>query len=143
MDDVPSSIWLRIKYERERLGHPTVQSFAKVVRGVSWQRLSALERDTKRYVKFNELAALGVAGCDVQFILTGRRLHNQVQDELEVDERALLENYRAANAPGKQALRRVGVAFAQPDLALGDDDADNSAFLETIRLREGGERGRR
>lgn len=143
MDDVPAGIWQRIKFERERLGHRTVQSFAKVVKGMSWQRLAALERDTKRRnVQFYELAALGIAGCDVQFILTGVRLL-PVLDDLEADERALLENYRAANEPGKQALRRVGVALAQPDLALGDVDADNNAFLETIRLREIGMRGRR
>lgn len=114
MDDVPAGIWQRIKIERVRLGHPTVQSFAKIVDGVSWQRLAALESDTKRYVRFDELAALGIAGCDVQFILTGNRV-------LKRDEAALLENYRASNAAGQQALRQVGSALAQ---SIGDIEAD-------------------
>ena len=62
---------------------------------------------------------------------------------LEPDEHALLENYRSANDPGKQALRRVGVALAQPDLNLGDNDADDSAFRETIRIREAAARSGR
>ena len=117
MNDVPAGIWQRIKFERERLGHRTVQSFAKVVDGVSWQRLAALERDTKRYVKFDELAALGIAGCDVQFILTGKRL-------LRSDEKNLIENYRAADESGQKALRRVGTALAQSLMDSAAESAD-------------------
>lgn len=106
MDEVPAGIWQRVRFERERLGHETVRAFAKVVEGVSWQRLAALERDVKRHIKFDELAALAEAGCDVQFILTGKR-------KLREDESKLIDNYRASNASGQQALRRVGVAFAE------------------------------
>lgn len=64
-----------------------------------------------------ELAKLALVGFDLSYILTGARA-------VAPEEQALLENYRASDAAGRQALRRVGSALAQ---SLSDTATRNNS----------------
>ena len=73
------------------------------------------------------LAAFGLAGGDVLYVLTGQRKNVQTSScemvyksapptVLTARESALIDNYRAASDAGKKALETTGVAVAQPKL---------------------------
>lgn len=132
-----SQLLLRLHAYRKELGLSKDHCQQKT--GISEDRWGEFQRGTGVPPTPSEFAALQRAGFDLVYVLTGQ----PARDDLEEDERILLKNYRDSNEPGKQALRRVGIALAQPDLDLGDDDADDSAFRELIRIRQNASHGRR
>ena len=88
-----------------RCGFATVKDCAAAAK-ISARRLEGLEGGSMKDPSAVELAKLALVGFDLSYILTGARA-------VAPEEQALLENYRASDAAGRQALRRVGSALAQ------------------------------
>lgn len=58
------------------------------------------------------LSALAVIGIDVMYILTGNKIPTTV-DEVSMEERKLIVNYRAMDEAARLNIQAVGDAFAQ------------------------------
>ena len=125
------SIGDRLREERERLGLNQTDFAALAekagVQGTTRQSQSNYEKG-KQMPGAPYLAAIAIAGADVQFVLTGVRSANLKAvlagtsaqgegspdgDELSPREAALVDNYRAANEDSKKALEKTSAALAQ------------------------------
>ncbi|MDR1228644.1 MAG: helix-turn-helix domain-containing protein [Azoarcus sp.] len=98
----------RLKEERKRLDY-SQESFAALA-GIT--RIPYREWEKGNTVpNALHLAALGAAGADVLYILTGRR---EITD-IAAREAALLDNYRHSPNAGKEAIERTAFALAEPE----------------------------
>lgn len=98
----------RLREERERLG--MTQPVLAEVAGTTKKSQIDYEKNSAQ-PKSGYLMAIAAAGADVQYILTGVRSTTT----LTPDEKMLLEQYRAANPAGKNAI--MGAAFGQSPAA--------------------------
>ena len=101
----------RLREERERLGL-SQPAFAAVA-GTTKQTLFSWETGKTAPDGF-QLAALAASGADVLYILTGVRSPlAQSIGELTPRQRALLNNYEAADETGKRYIERAADLEAQ------------------------------
>ncbi|ECI4646551.1 XRE family transcriptional regulator [Salmonella enterica subsp. salamae] len=70
------------------------------------------------------LVRLSEIGVDVQYILTGQRLP---LTEISMEERALLENYRAMDKASQLNMQAVSAAFAQANMNKDEILKDGSS----------------
>lgn len=97
----------RLRKERERLNFS--QTMFGEVGGVTKKTQGLYERG-ERCPDAMYLIAIATLGVDVGYVLDGKREGALV---LSTEEAALLDNYRAADEPGRQALAAAGAAYAQ------------------------------
>lgn len=102
-----SSIGERLREERDRLGFN--QTAFGAIGGVQKQAQLKYEKD-EREPGAGYLAAIGKVGADVQYIVTGEPSSGALTD----DEKALVNNFRAAPIAVKAAMMAAGAAGAAP-----------------------------
>lgn len=95
-----SSIGVRLKEERERLGFSQT-AFAELAASSKKSQID-YEKDFTQ-PKAGYLAAIAQQGADVQYIVTGERSAQAMSD----DERLLLDRYRASLVELRKAALRV------------------------------------
>lgn len=107
-------IGIRIKEERERLGHtqPVFAEFANAKKRtlIDWEK--GVSSPTAV-----QLSALSEIGVDVMYVLTGQRIPLPGELLLKPDEAALLDNYRHSPDAQKDLLKATSAAFAQQNNA--------------------------
>lgn len=97
----------RLKEERERLGF-TQPAFAGLAETTKKSQID-YEKDLTQ-PKAGYLAVIAKVGADVQYIVTGERSGGALTD----DEKALINNFRAAPIAVKAAMMAAGAAGAAP-----------------------------
>lgn len=110
----------RLASERERLGYNSAAAASRAF-GVTPQQWAAYERGAN-VPGGNVLMAFQAMGGDLAYVFGGKLVPPNTANSdraaydagLQPDERALLDNYRHATEEGRQALRQVGAALAQP-----------------------------
>lgn len=106
----------RLREERKRIG--MTQDAISVVGGVSKRTVIDWEKGvfppTSQY-----LAAIAVAGADVQYILTGIRSGSA----LPGDEEELLGDYRSMDAIGKKAIKALCKVYSKRQASVSDTAA--------------------
>lgn len=107
----------RIKGERMSLRLNQGEFACKL--GVT-QKTQGLYERAQRMPNAEYLAAVADIGCDVLYVLTGRR--TPANQPLSSCEACILENYRALAEEDKAAMQRVSHALAQ-SAKLNDESA--------------------
>lgn len=103
------SLGSRIKEERKRLGLTQV-TFAELV-GVQPTTQINYEKDN-RIPDAAYLEKAGKAGCDILYLVAGRRSQ---QTSISGEEQTLIDNYRAMDFAARLNVQAVGVAFAKSE----------------------------
>lgn len=105
MADFAEGLGARLHQERERL-ELTIDALAAQT-GLTEQRVPLLEEgNPPEGPDALELAALGNAGIDVAYLLTGQRVLSQAESEL-------IENYRAGTDEHKKGSTKAGDAVEE------------------------------
>jgi transcriptional regulator with XRE-family HTH domain len=104
----------RLKLERNRLGFNQTELSERV--GVTKKTQSLYEKGD-RSPSADYLMAAADIGIDVLFLVTGNHtVYSRNDLELNSEEVALVENYRASTDKNKNLLEEVGAALAQPEV---------------------------
>lgn len=106
------SVAARLREERERLGLTQVDLSAKC--GVTLRTQRNYET-AERSPDANYLAALGDAGGDVGYVVTGRR-GGFVAPPIKPEHRALIDNYENSPNDVQAAIRRLASSFSESGL---------------------------
>ncbi|WP_041523616.1 helix-turn-helix domain-containing protein [Gilvimarinus agarilyticus] len=101
----------RLREERERLG--LSQAELGEIGGVKKLAQFNYEKG-ERQPGASYLSAIGTAGIDVMYILTGSRA-SPVPEPLSQRERHLLANYRGSSEEGRRAVESTASALAHKD----------------------------
>ncbi|MGK0684483.1 helix-turn-helix domain-containing protein [Serratia marcescens] len=114
-----STLGERLREERDRLGLNQTD-FAKLA-DHSRSAQAAYERNEK-IPGGSYLSALAVIGIDVMYILTGNKTPKTVIDEVSMEERKLIENYRAMDEAARLNMQAVSDSFAhsKPNKKVGE-----------------------
>lgn len=99
----------RLREERDKLGL-TQTEMAKAC-GVAFRTYCDYEA-SKTEPKASLLARLNEMGVDVMYILSGCRIP---QDNISIEEKKLIENYRAMDEAARLNVQAVGAAFAKSE----------------------------
>lgn len=112
-----STLGERLREEREKLGLNQTD-FAKLA-DHSRSAQAAYERDEK-IPGGGYLSTLATAGIDVLYVLTGNKTPSSM-DSVSMEERKLIENYRAMDEAARLNIQAVGDAFAasKPNKKVG------------------------
>lgn len=104
----------RLFVERVRLGFSggTGQADFSIRTGIEQSRLAFLESSETELPSVSELAALGVAGVDLRFILTGIY-------EISPDESAFIDRYRSASSEDR-GRQKAGATASEPSMMYLD-----------------------
>lgn len=108
-----NTIGERLREERVRLGMS--QSAFGATAGVTKTTQINYEKGA-RAPDAEYLAAAHRIGVDIHYVIAGVR---SAAADLQPEESALVENYRAAGEEGKSSLRAVGAALAQQGMSNG------------------------
>lgn len=110
------TIFERIKEERKKLG--LTQPEMGEIGGVQKKAQLNYEKG-ERSPDASYLAAIAVAGADVQYILTGIRSGSALPD----DEEELLGDYRSMDAIGKKAIKALCKVYSKRQASVSDTAA--------------------